>query len=381
MSDNSEFTECSDDVGGVDINQLSIAFSIGYGIFMLIIFVAVSIKGYSDVKAGLDRGRSIMFLRYDLDIDDEEYNEDDLAGGRSKSKESVSGEKKKGCWHYFKRWAMYTWTIRSMYAAAAVHIYDISTDIGVMLEWWLLSYQQRNKENWALTEVYAELDMTVLFVAALVAFNIYRLISSFLLYIYTKKCARFFSQFFDLEIFRIIYINHQLHRTEPGNLHRFLSKIEAIFESSPQSVLQVVFLIKTINRGDSDGKITNTGTAEVNGCEYDAFSPLVFASLIFSIVSVAGRFIADDKVFFDEKKAKNLGIGFKEDSCGGWGLTWNWGFVVRYLWRLSDVIARVMILSFIWIVFGGEVCGALFGLEAIIMILVIICSNEEVKSL
>ena len=133
-----------------------------------------------------------------------------------------------------------------------------------------------------------------------------------------------------------------------------------------------------------DGGLTGTGEAIYKGCTYEAFSPLVFASLVFSIISVAGRFIADDKVFFDEKRAQSLGFGFAVDDeayCGGWGLTWNWGYVVRYLWRLSDVIARVMILSFIWIVFGGEICGILFGLEALIMILVIVCSSDDVKYL
>ena len=237
--------ECSDDINGVDINRLSIGFSIGYGIFMMIIFIAVSIKGYRDVKLGRDKGGSMFNIRYDLDIDDENYEEEDTnKGNKHKRKESHGQLKQKGCWHYFKRWAMYTWTIRSMYAAAAVHIYDISTDIGVILEWYLLAYQQQTLgEDWALYEVYKELNMTVLFIAALVALNVYRFISSFLLYNYTKKCARFFSQFFDLEIFRIIYINHKLKRTEPGNLHRFLSKIEAIFESSPQSVLQVICML------------------------------------------------------------------------------------------------------------------------------------------
>ena len=206
---------------------------------MMIIFIAVSIKGYRDVKLGRDRANTSMFMRYDLDIDDEEYKEEEAGKGGIQRKETFGSEKKKDVGIILKDGQCIHGPLDKC-TLQLLHIYDISTDIGVILEWYLLAYQQFNlKEDWALYDVYAHLNMTVLFIAALVALNLYRFISSFLLYIYTKKWCRFFSQFFDLEIFRIIYINHRLHRVEPGNLHRFLSKIEAIFESSPQSVLQV----------------------------------------------------------------------------------------------------------------------------------------------
>ena len=142
---------------------------------MILIFVLVSFKGYKDVKQGKDKHEQ---RNYDEDIDAAEYNK---ASPKLNKKASIMQEiKQKGCFHYFKRWAIYVWAIRSMYAAAAVHIYDISTDIGVILEWWLLAYQQTNVDNWPLTPVYAQLDMTVLFIAALVALNIYRSVHTFL---------------------------------------------------------------------------------------------------------------------------------------------------------------------------------------------------------
>ena len=82
-----------------------------------------------------------------------------------------------------------------------------------------------------------------------------------------------------------------------------------IFESSPQTVLQIVYLTKA--RG-----------SDVDG--------LVFSSLLFSLVSVAGRFISDEKVFYNSK-AGELSFGFNKYLCGGWGLQWNNGYIIRYL--------------------------------------------------
>ena len=114
--------ECSDDINGFDINRLSIGFSIGYGVFMMLIFIAVSIKGYRDVR--LDKDKHSTGIDYDED------NENDYKASSEhilrKQSTFLNDIKEYGCFHYFKRWAMYTWNIRSMYLAAAIHIYDIS---------------------------------------------------------------------------------------------------------------------------------------------------------------------------------------------------------------------------------------------------------------
>ena len=73
----------------------------------------------------------------------------------------------------------------------------------------------------------------------LVAFLLYRFVSSYLVFKHTKKITRLFTQFLDLDLYYTIFIAHHLGRTEVCNLQRWLQKLEAIFESSPQSILQI----------------------------------------------------------------------------------------------------------------------------------------------
>ena len=124
--------------------------------------------------------------------------------------------------------------------------------------------------------------MLGLSISALLAFSLYRFISSYLIFKYTKDWKRIFTQLLDLDIFKTIYIAHYLERDCVCDLQRWLQKLEAIFESAPQALLQIVFLTlsdKGINLGDRN-------------------SILVLSSLIFSVVSISQRFTNDDKVFF-----------------------------------------------------------------------------------
>ena len=67
----------------------------------------------------------------------------------------------------------------------------------------------------------------------------YRFISCWLVYRRTGEWYRFFSQFFDLDFLRAIYISHKLKRDQISDLQSWFQKLEAIFESSPQAVLQI----------------------------------------------------------------------------------------------------------------------------------------------
>eukprot|EP01084_Bolivina_argentea_P099215 178347_1 len=195
--------------------------------------------------------------------------------------------KKHSCRRYLQ-WIKLVWKMKSIYLSALVHIYDIATDVGIIVDWGIQAFDEKNggpKEN------VRGLNMMGLFLSSIVAFFLYRFISAGFVFEFTGKFKRACIQFFDLEIYNAIYITHKLGRDEAGNLQRWLQKFEAIFESAPQSLLQLVYIVKTAD-----------------------YSELIISSIILSFFSVAARFTADDKIFFNSD-AENLGLKWKKRKC------------------------------------------------------------------
>eukprot|EP01084_Bolivina_argentea_P150833 263354_1 len=176
-------------------------------------------------------------------------------------------------------WMKLVWKMKSIYLSAIVHIYDIGTDVGIIVDWGGQMIDERTNK----VDVRG-LNMTGLFCGSIVAFFLYRFVSAGFVYEFTGKFGRACIQFLDFEIYNAIYITHKLGRDEAGNLQRWLQKFEAIFESAPQSLLQLVYIVKTAD-----------------------YSPLIMSSIALSFFSVAARFTSDDKIFFNQN-AEQLGI-------------------------------------------------------------------------
>eukprot|EP01083_Nonionella_stella_P211720 765192_1 len=188
----------------------------------------------------------------------------------------------KGCKRYTS-WLSTVWKMKGIYLSALVHIYDIATDIGIIVNWGYQAFAEDQGQTGTKTDVRG-INMMGLWASSMVAFLLYRFISAGFVYEFTGKLGRAFVQFLDLEIYRAIYITHTLGREEAGNLQRWLQKFEAIFESALQSLLQLVYIIKTAD-----------------------YSPLIMSSIVLSFFSVAARFTADDRIFF-VKGAERLGL-------------------------------------------------------------------------
>lgn len=155
-----------------------------------------------------------------------------------KIREDETESAKHGCKRYLA-WMKLVWKMKSIYLSALVHIYDIGTDVGIIVDW---GGQMLDEREWERTDGESGkdvrgLDMTGLFCSSVVAFLLYRFISAGFVYEFTGKFGRACIQFLDLEIYNAIYITHKLGRDEAGNLQRWLQKFEAIFESAPQSLL------------------------------------------------------------------------------------------------------------------------------------------------
>ena len=265
-------------------------------------------------------------------------------------------------------WFMLIWNMKTLYLTSLIHIYDIATDIGILIEWGHLSYLQFNKSD-NMIDV-GNLNMFELFIWSVIAFLLYRIISAFLIFKYTKSYYRFFLQLMDLEIYRCIRISHLLQKNKAGSLQRWLLKYEAIFESSPQAVLQLVYLINT----------------------KDFNNALIISSLLFSFFSVAAKFTYDDATFFNAN-GKSLGFGFncccnkkhrkkrrmkklqnnnnnKHVCSCCLCLTFNIGYISRYLFRICDVFSRMLIFALIWTVTYGYLLMSIIMIEIILFLFI-----------
>eukprot|EP01084_Bolivina_argentea_P216577 367893_1 len=182
-------------------------------------------------------------------------------------------------------WLKTLWILKKIYLTSLLHIFDVATDVGIIVDW---GYQAFAEKNGGDNKNLGELDMMVMFLCSLVAWFLYRFISAGFVYEFTGKFKRAFIQFLDLEIYNAIYITHKLGREEAGNLQRLVAKFEATFEAAPMALLQLVYIVKT-----SD------------------YTTLIMLSITLSFISVIARYSSDEKIFF-RKEAEGLGFGFKK---------------------------------------------------------------------
>eukprot|EP01084_Bolivina_argentea_P055346 101480_1 len=213
---------------------------------------------------------------------------------------------------------------KSMYLAILVHLFDTSTDIGVIFDWYELSKDE--KEN-----NIEGIDMKGLFWAGVCTLFFYRIISSIIIYNMTHSIKKTIFQFFDVELFETILINFKLKRTNPCDPQIFIQKMEGVLESTPQSILQLIFIWKIQKEPNY----------------------LVIISLIFSLISLSSRFSADDTKLFNQRDTKLY--------CY---------YAMRKLWRMLDVTSRIFILSTIWISVGGYFLSIYLFFEFVVLLII-----------
>eukprot|EP01083_Nonionella_stella_P249697 863118_1 len=242
---------------------------------------------------------------------------------------------------------------------------------------------------------------------------IYRLISSYLIYKATKgSIGRFLLQMLDCELLRALYINYLCDNTEPCSPQRWITALEAALESTPQALIQMIYLIKT-----------NTFTS----------SWLVVVSLVSSLWSITSKLVSDDKSTV-VKRAKQANFkcspiailldflyclvkfigyvlaialtiaccpiwcccyciyiscgglviypGVVADVIGGFKNTHNhfaWisiFYLMRVSWRILDVSSRIFLLTLIWIIIGGTALTVIVAIEGVVLLILCIYTNE-----
>eukprot|EP01083_Nonionella_stella_P273475 927671_1 len=192
--------------------------------------------------------------------------------------------RKKSCIKKFKMWFMDIWKRRRCYVPLVTHIFDQITDYSVAIQFLLLA-QSQYQHDWKDCQ---GLNIWYLFILTILSMAIYRIISSFLIYQFTKSITRIVIQLLDFELLRALYINYLCDNIEPCYPQRWLTTLEACLESSPQALIQMVYLTRTNTFGSSY---------------------LVVISLLSSQWSIISKLASDDKVIVIER-AKNTHFKF-----------------------------------------------------------------------
>ena len=197
---------------------------------------------------------------------------------------------------FCKLWFKIVWKMRSVYCALAVHTFDVLTDVLVIISWW--DYE----------EIYGDVDninTRTMALCGIIALSVHKLISMIAFWAKEKSIIRVILQLFDLLIFEEIYLTHERILIQLNNLSqdkkkddaiettstfKYVCNLEAIFESIPQSILQLIFLMRT------------AWTTEGKGI----FLAISLLSTIQSIISMTNSIINNDNTYMTYQNGNHI---------------------------------------------------------------------------
>eukprot|EP01084_Bolivina_argentea_P032722 60588_1 len=251
-----------------------------------------------------------------------------------------------GCMDFIKLWGKDFWSKKKIFLAVIPHLVDQATDIGTIWTYYD-SYQQNKASQW-------------FFITGIFIIMFQRVVSSATIYFITRSWRSTLLQMVDLLMVKAIYINYYFNLKEPGNPQRYLSILEAVFESSPQIILSLGFILKSIGAGTTE-----------------TVSPMIIISVFASLWSLASKVASDDKEIFDERKEKewrSLDVKFKKSIIC---VRCNFQYILRVIfWRLLEISSRICIATLLWINCGGMAFFIVIFAE-MIMCLIISIKNKK----
>eukprot|EP01084_Bolivina_argentea_P285282 489181_1 len=191
-------------------------------------------------------------------------------------------KKKKREKGFCELWIKTVWKMRGIYSGLSVHCFDVLTDILVIVQW-------LNEKN----ETGDSIDPTAMAWAAIAVLIFSKTISSIAIYIKEEDIFRAILQIFDLLIFMEIYEAHKKIVSNIKNKKlkdknaaiestlsfKYVRNFEAVFESIPQSVIQLVYVMRT-----------------------SAISPIFAISILQSIISMTNSILNNDYTQMQEDK-------------------------------------------------------------------------------
>eukprot|EP01083_Nonionella_stella_P090534 252894_1 len=278
---------------------------------------------------------------------------------------AATNNDEKSKYSFCKLWFRIVWKMRSVYCSLAVHVFDVLTDALVIIEWWNLESDP---------EVDIEhVDARAMAICGIIVLLLYKTVSVIAFWAKEASFLRCLFQFLDLLIFEEIYVSHTkiianfknqstkqastqtdtkvtTSTTKHGEAvdtttsFKFVRNLEAIFESIPQAILQLVFIIRTSGQYEGENNVFLTYISII--------------SIIQSIISMTNSILKNDNIQMNLPKWKK----HKQR------LPPTIPFLKHAVSRLSEVMYRIGLLALFWTVCEGLAFGILMCVELVVLI-------------
>ena len=224
------------------------------------------------------------------------------------------------------------WKKRRIYGVLLVQVFDQASDISVAILWGFIAFSADNDKDFNISTDY--IDMKLMFGLSLFSILLARIVNSIVAW-RSLKNGTFLDAilaFFEFYTIKQLWIIHSNSLTTPTIELQTVQLYEAIFESFLQIIFQSLFIIRTF---DSSSEFA------------DYF--LIIFSIFWSMMSAANKYsVIDTSLSFDSNETGNF--SFKSSNCKT-----NIYYIIRNLWRISNIMQRLCMLTLLW-----AVCGVSF---------------------
>ena len=133
-----------------------------------------------------------------------------------------------------------------------------------------------------------------------------------------------------------------------GPIQGVCQSLEGLFEALPEVIMQSVFYM----RANDDPYLKQRASG---------MFILVAISIIVSLLSITSKYVwVDEYMVKDNSKTFIVDEDHKDHEwvdrvicCQSYAFNVSYGYIIRFIWRLSAVSARFVIFALIWVVLGG----------------------------
>ena len=277
-----------------------------------------------------------------------------------KASEKIDPDSSKKSKGFCELWLKTIWKMRSIYGGLAVHSFDVLTDILVIIQW----LQLANTPNYC----HENVDPKIMAWSGIAVMVTSKVISTIAIFLKEGDIRRAILQLFDLLIFEELYESHNKIVSQIKNKKsiqekgsaiestlsfKYIRNFEAVFESIPQSVLQLTFIMRIESVDNSNG-----------------IGFIFVISIIQSIVSMTNSILNNDYTQMQDDKWKK----YKQR------LPPTFEFFKHSICRTSEVAYRIGLLSIFWTVCGGLPFGIMLAVDTILIIarMILLISADEI---
>ena len=236
-----------------------------------------------------------------------------------------------------------------IYGALTAHIFDQASDVAVIIQFGLLTYNDIDCNNIITNK---PIKMYQYFYTSITAFIFYRIITSIWIYYICNDWIRILFQLFDAEIFRSIYITYKYNITKKIPPQKIITVFESILEAMPQLLIQTSFIGQT---GKTDDYI------------------LIF-SITWSIFVILVKLADEDEVIFKDAgdgSGDTIDYQCNYDSFGN-----NIQFVLRILFRWFNITSILLLYSLIYSLGYGYITISMIGISIILTGIGVVIQKE-----